>query len=122
MPTLTTNDKTKEQFIFNHVISRFDVPQAIFTDHGSHFRHYMVVELTSKLGPHHDSSTLYYPQANGQVEAVNKVIITMLQHTIGMHKSNWNLMLFLALWAYQNSVKDVIRFTPFHLVYGCPSD
>ena len=42
----------------------------------------------------------------------------MLQRTIGMHKSNWHLMLFLALWANQTSVKDATRFTPIQLVYG----
>jgi len=67
---------------------------------------------------HHDSLTPYYPQANGQVEAVNKVLVTMLQRTIGMHMSNWNLMLFSTLWAYHTSVKDATRFTPFQLVYG----
>lgn len=117
MPTLD-DGKTITQFLFNHVISRFGVPQAIVIDHGSHFRHYMVVELTSKLGLRHDNSMPYYPQANGQVEAVNKVLITMLQCTIGMHKSNWHLMLFSALWAYRTSVKDVTRFTPFELVYS----
>ena len=117
MPTLIVDGKTTAQFLFNHVITRFDVPQAIVTNHGSHFHHYMVDEFTSKLGLRHDSSTLYYPQANGQVEAVNKVLVTMLQRTIGIHKSNWNLMLFLALWVYWNSVKDASKFTPFQLVY-----
>ena len=42
----------------------------------------------------------------------------MLQHTIGMHKSNSHLMLFSALWAYQNSAKNATRFTQFKLVYG----
>ena len=88
MPTLTADSKTTTQFLFNHVISRFGVPQAIVTDHGSHFWHYMVAELNSKLCLHHDNSTLYYPQENGQVEAVNKVLITMLQCMIRMHKSN----------------------------------
>ena len=86
MPTLAADGKTTAQFIFNHIIARFGVPQAIVTDHGSHFRHYMVAELTSKLGLCHDSSTLYYPQANGQVEAMNKVLVTMLQRMIGIHK------------------------------------
>ena len=118
MPTLIAKGKTTAQFLFNHVITRFGVPQAIVTDHGSHFFHYMMPELTSKLDLRHDSSTLYYPQANGQVEAVNKVLVTMLQHTIGIPKTNWHLMLFLALWAYRTSVKNVTGFTPFQLVYG----
>ena len=86
MPTLVADNKIVAQFIFNHIIARFGVPQAIVTDHGSHFWHYMVAELTSKLGLHNDNSAPYYPQGNGQVEAVNKVLITMLQRTIGMHK------------------------------------
>ena len=49
---------------------------------------------------------------------MNKVLVTMLQRTIGMHKSNWHLMVFLALRAYQTSVKDATGFTPFQLVYG----
>ena len=86
IPTLTANGKTAAQFIFNHIIARFGIPQAIVTDHGSHFQHYMVEELTFKLGMLHNSSTLYYPQANGQVEAMNKFLVTMLQRTIEIHK------------------------------------
>eukprot|EP00253_Pinus_taeda_P008417 PITA_08417 len=92
--------------------------EAIVTDHGKHFRNLMMTKLTTQLGLQHDSSTTYYPQANGQVEAVNKVLVTMLQCTIGMHKSNWHLMLLSALWAYQTSVKDATGFPPFQLVYG----
>ena len=55
MPTLTAGGKTTDQFLFNHIITRFGVPQAIVTNHGSHFWNYMVVELTSKLGLRHDS-------------------------------------------------------------------
>jgi len=118
MPTLSNDGKKMTQFLFNHVISRFKVPQAIIIDHGSHFRNHMMTKLTTQLGLWHDSSMPYYPQANGQVEAINKVLVTMLQRTIGMHNSNWNLMLFSALWAYQTLVKDAIGFTPFQLVYG----
>lgn len=77
-----------------------------------------MTEITTQLGLRHDSSTPYYPQANGQVEAVNKVLVTMLQRTVGMHKSNWHLMLFSTLWAYRTSLKDATGFTPFQLVYG----
>jgi len=73
-------------FFFNHVVARFGVPQAIVTDHGSHFHNHMMTELTAKLGLSHDSSTAYYPQANGQVEAINKILKQMLQRMIGVHK------------------------------------
>ena len=86
MPTFATDGKIAAQLILNHIIARFGVPQAIVTDQGSHFRHYMVVELTSKLVLRHDNSTPYYPQANGQVEAMNKFLVTMLQRTIEIHK------------------------------------
>lgn len=118
MPTYSADGKIIAQFLFNHIISWFGVPHAIVTDHVSHFCDYMMAKLTSMLGLHHDGSTPYYPQANDQVEAVNKVLVTMLQCTIVMHKSNCHLMLFSALWAYQTSTKDATRFTPFQLVYG----
>ena len=57
MPTLIANGKTTKKILFNHVITRFGVSQAIVTNHGSHFRHYMMDELTSKLGMCHDNST-----------------------------------------------------------------
>jgi len=77
-----------------------------------------MTKLTTQLGLRYDISTPYYPQANGQVEAINKVLVTMLQRTIGIHKSNWHLMLFSALWAYRTSMKDATGFTPFQLIYG----
>ena len=61
MPTLSSDGKTMAQFLFNHVITQFGVPQAIVTDHGSHFHGHMMTELTTQFGLCHDSSTSYYP-------------------------------------------------------------
>ncbi len=57
MPTFSADGKTAATFIFNHIISRFGVPQDIITDHGSHLRKIMMTELTDQLGLRHDSST-----------------------------------------------------------------
>lgn len=78
MPTFNNTGKTTALFLFNHIITCYGLPQTIVTDHGSHFRDHMMVELTSKLGLRHENSTPYYPQANGQVESNNKVLVTML--------------------------------------------
>jgi hypothetical protein len=37
---------------------------------------------------------------------------------LGRHKNNWNIMLFLELWAYHTSTNIATGFTPFQLVYG----
>ena len=52
------------------------------------------------------------------MEAIEKVLKTLLHRMVRDHKSKWNLTLFYALWAYRTSVKAATGFTPFHLVYG----
>lgn len=85
---------------FNHVITRFDVLQAIFTNHKKHFHNHMMAKLTNNMGLSHEGSTSYYPQANGKVEAINNVLKTMLQRMAGVHKSDSNLLLYASLWEY----------------------
>eukprot|EP00253_Pinus_taeda_P024862 PITA_24862 len=74
MPTFLADGKTAAIFVFNHIISRFGVPQEIITDHGSHFRNIMMTKLTDQLGLHHDSSTPYYPQANATSEEEKRLL------------------------------------------------
>ena len=87
MPTFIEDNKKTKLFIFNHIITRFGVPQAIVNDHGSHFRNHMISELSAKLGFHHENSNRYYPPENGQVEAINKVLKRMINRFFGIHKT-----------------------------------
>ena len=63
-------------------------------------------------------SSPYYPQANGQVESINRILKTMLQQMVGKHKLNWHVQLFSTLWAYRTTSKTATGFTPFQLVCG----
>ena len=60
----------------------------------------MMTKLFTQLGFRQENSSPYYPQANNQVEEVNKTLKTILQWTLDKNKSNWHIMLFLTLWAY----------------------
>jgi hypothetical protein len=117
MPMFKDDGETTTLFLFNQIIARFGVPKEIVTDHGSHFQNQMMTELTSKLGLQQEHSSPYYPQANGQVEAVKKTLKTILQRTINSTKSNWHLMLYSELWAYRTFVKNTTGFSPFQLIY-----
>ena len=118
MATYGQDGKNVTLFLFNHFIYRFRVPQVIVTNHGSHFHNQMMTEISTKLGFHHENSTSYYPQDNGQVESINKVLNTMLCRKVGEHKSNWHLTLFLTHWPYITSINMKTCFTPFQLIYG----
>jgi hypothetical protein len=50
MPTFLNDGRIISLFIFNHIIARFRIPQAIITDHGSHFQNQMIFEMSGKLG------------------------------------------------------------------------
>jgi hypothetical protein len=79
MQTFNSDGETTTLFLFNHIIVRFGIPKNIVTHHGSHFQKKMMSELTSNLGLRQKHSSPYYPQENGQVEAVNKSLKTILQ-------------------------------------------
>ena len=88
MPTYAKDGKNATLFLFNHMIERFRFLRSIVTDHKSHFCNQMMEELSAKLSFRHKNSTPYYPQANGQFEAINKVLKNMLHRMVGDHKSN----------------------------------
>jgi hypothetical protein len=117
MPTFSNHGEIATLFISNQIVARFGISEEIVTNHGSHFQNKMMIELTSKIGFKQEHSPPYYLQVNGQVVAVNKSINTILRWTITSAKSNWHLMLYLALWSYQTSVKIVVVFLPFQLIY-----
>ena len=102
MATFKDDGETTTLFLFNQIIARFSISKEIVTNHGSHFQNKMMYELTSNLGLRKEHSSPYYPQENGQVEAMNKSLKTILHQTINLARSNWHLMLFLELWALPN--------------------
>ena len=63
-------------------------------------------------------STLAYPQGNGQVEAVNKVIVNRLKKKLDDVKGRWVEELPHVLWTYQTTPQRSIGETPFSMSYG----
>lgn len=64
------------------------------------------------------SSMPYYAQANGQVEATNKIVIGLTKKHIGQKPKNWHRTLYQVLWACWNSPKESTNSTPFRHTYG----
>lgn len=79
VPKFNNTATTTTIFYFKHVIAQFGVPNQLVFDHGQHFEDDIWCEISSLLGFEHQYSSYYYPQGNGQVEVVNKILKTMLQ-------------------------------------------
>lgn len=76
MPTYSHNTKIATCLIFNHIISRFDMPMIIVTDHGSHFCNNMMSKLATLLHFGKEQSSPYYPWDTGQVESISSMLKT----------------------------------------------
>ncbi|XP_015970033.1 uncharacterized protein LOC107493447 [Arachis duranensis] len=105
-------------FIEEHIVYRFGIPQSITTDKGNMFIRKKVTEYAKSRGIKMLSSTPYYAQVNGQVEVANKILIALIKKHIGRQPRNWHQSLSQVLWAYQNSPRGSIGTTLYKLVYG----
>ncbi|XP_050909650.1 uncharacterized protein LOC127123477 [Lathyrus oleraceus] len=74
-------------------------------------------EFAKEMGFKLLTSTPYYAQVNGQVEAANKVIIGLIKKHVEKKSRNWHKTLDQILWACRTSPKKATNSTPFRLTF-----
>jgi hypothetical protein len=112
-----TSENTVE-FVKEHIIYRFGIPQTITTDQGAQFVSLEFREFAESMGIKLLNSSPYYAQANGQVEASNKIMIKLIQKKIDQKPKRWHSVLNEALWAYRMAPHGATKTSPYELVYG----
>jgi hypothetical protein len=61
------------------------------------------------------TSTLYYAQANGQVEAINKILINLIKKNIKDKPRNWHETFTQVFWAYRIlKVQHVLHYIDWY--------
>ncbi len=109
--------ETAADALIEAVVTRHGCPEKLITDRGSCYIAKMYERLLTRLGVHHVRVTAYNPQANAQVERVNKVLKAMLA-TSSKCISEWDRHLQAVCFAYRTSFIEQIQSTPFEMVYG----
>ncbi|KAD4888478.1 hypothetical protein E3N88_20551 [Mikania micrantha] len=111
-------EKEVISFIKRNILTRFRIPAEITCDNGSQFIGKRTTNFCEAWGVKIITSTPVHPQANGQAESSNKIIINNLKKKLGSKKGKWAEELPFVLWAYRTTTKNATGQTPFSLVFG----
>ncbi|XP_031252922.1 uncharacterized protein K02A2.6-like [Pistacia vera] len=115
---IITSNKLKD-FVYKNIICWFGIPQTIITDNRKQFDSEDFKTFCEQLGIKKSFIAVYWPQANGRVEAVNKAIKHTIKKKVDDLKRRWANKLPKALWSYRMTTRSSIAETPFSLSYEC---
>jgi len=104
------------EFITEHIIHRFGIPQTLTTDQGSSFISKEVREFAESYKIKILNLSPYYAQANGQAESSNKILIRLIKKKIEETTRRWHEVLSKALWAHRISRYGATKVTPLLLL------
>jgi len=78
------------EFIAEHIIHRFGIPQTLSTDQGTSFMSREVRDFAESYKIKLLNLSPYYAQANGQAESSNKTLIGLIKKKIADHPRRWH--------------------------------
>ena len=111
-------DVDAKKFLWKNIVTRFGVPSTLISDNGLQFDSKSFRRYCCELGITNRYSTPAYPQGNGQVKAVNKVIVNKLKKRLDDAKGRLVEELPHVLWTYRTTPWRSTRETPFSMSYG----
>ena len=93
VPLKNMTHKEVIEFITEHIIHRFGIPQTLMTDQGTSFVSSQVREFIESYKLRLLNSSPYYAQANGQAKSSNKTLIKLIKKKIEDNPRRWHEVL-----------------------------
>jgi transposase InsO family protein len=115
IPTHTTINAEGTALLFlKEVWKHHGTPRVVVSNRGPQFVATFMHELYKLLGIKLAMLTAYHPQTDGQTEHVNQVIEGYLRTFTSRRQDNWDDLLPLGEFHYNNSIYSSTPQTPLH--------
>uniref|UniRef100_A0A7N2MBY2 Uncharacterized protein n=1 Tax=Quercus lobata TaxID=97700 RepID=A0A7N2MBY2_QUELO len=114
----TITEKNIRSFVWRCIVCRFGIPKVLVSNNGRQFDNNYFRDFCSQLGIKNHYSSPTHPQANGQVEVMNRSLLKIIKTRLKGAKGIWPKELPSILWAYRTTARTPTEETPFRLTYG----
>ena len=114
----TIMEKNVRNFVWTKIICRYNILRVLVSDNGKQFENDAFRFVCSQLGIRNHYSSPAHPQANGQIEVMNRSLLKIIKTQLDGAKGIWLEELPSILWAYRTIARTPTRETPFRLTYG----
>ena len=101
-----------------HVYRLHGLSSSVVCDRDPRFTADLFSNIFRKLNVQLQFTTANHPQCDGQTERTNRIIGQILRSAVNHRQSNWEEILPICEFAYNNMVQTSARETPFYLNYG----
>eukprot|EP00105_Crassostrea_gigas_P021384 XP_011440495.1 PREDICTED: uncharacterized protein LOC105337466 [Crassostrea gigas] len=116
---LKNTGSTKIIEYLEEIFARYGIPDTLRSDNGAQFRSAEFEKFLEEYGINHETSTPYWPQANGEVERQNKPLLKAIR-TAHFEGKDWRKELPKFLSAYRNTPHTVTGVAPNTLIFRYP--
>ncbi|KAL0386267.1 UNVERIFIED_CONTAM: hypothetical protein Sradi_3021000 [Sesamum radiatum] len=107
------SEKEVISFIWKNIICIFSIPRVLISDNGTQFQEKGIMAWCKELKIQQNFTAVGNPQANGQMEVTNLMILQHLKMGLEGAKGLWVDELLGVLWAYEMTPRSAIGETPF---------
>jgi hypothetical protein len=101
-----------------HVVQAHGLPSSIISDQGSLFTSQFWKKVMEAMGTSRNLSTAFHPESDGQTERMNAILEQYLWVYCNYQQNNWNQLLPITEFCYNNSYSETTKVSPFFTNYG----
>ncbi|PIK61895.1 hypothetical protein BSL78_01226 [Apostichopus japonicus] len=97
---------------------KFGFPRKLYHDQGREFENKLFSKLQEHADIKHSRTTPYHPQGNGQVERMNRTLLSMLRFQSEKTRKNWTDSLQQCVHAYNCTRCETTEYAPYFMMFG----